>query len=78
MRPGEIVTRFIHAIEANDLDTALTLVTSTSSTTTCPSARGTARRAVGLLAPFLGGCSAIEWVVHHQVEHEDGHGSAPS
>ena len=28
-----------------------------------------------ILAPFLAGCSAVEWVVHRQVEQDDGDGS---
>ncbi len=75
MSPGEIVTRFINALEANDLDTALTLVTSDIEYDNVPTGKRFGPEGIRQLAPFLGACSAIEWVVHHQVEHEDGPGS---
>lgn len=76
MRPGEIVTRFIRAVEANDLDAALDLVHPDVEYDNVPSGKVHGPDGIRrVLEPFLGACSAVEWVVHHQVEREDGPGS---
>jgi len=76
MGPGEIVTSFIQAIEGNDLDRALDLLDPEVEYDNVPIAKVHGPEAVrSILAPFLAGCSAVEWVVHRQVEQDDGDGS---
>ncbi len=76
MGPGEIVTSFIQAIEGNDLDRALDLLDPAVEYDNVPIAKVHGPEAVrSILAPFLAGCSAVEWVVHRQVEQDDGDGS---
>ena len=76
MTPGEIVTSFIHAVEAKDLDAALGLVDGQIEYDNVPMGKVFGPDGVRtLLEPFLAGCSAVEWVVHHQVEQDAGDGT---
>jgi limonene-1,2-epoxide hydrolase len=76
MTPGEIVTSFIHAVEAKDLDAALGLVDGQIEYDNVPMGKVVGPDGVrALLDPFLAGCTAVEWVVHHQVEHVEGEGT---
>jgi limonene-1,2-epoxide hydrolase len=76
MGPAETVTAFIHAIEAKDLDSALALVDDQIEYDNVPMAKVFGPEAVRtLLTPFLAGCTAVDWVVHHQVEQVDGPGT---
>ena len=76
MTPGEIVTSFIHAVEAKDLDAALGLVDGRIEYDNVPMGKVFGPDGVRtLLDPFLAGCTAVEWVVHHQVEHVEGDGA---
>jgi limonene-1,2-epoxide hydrolase len=75
MTPGEIVTRFIHAVEAKDVDAALGLVDGQIEYDNVPMGKVSGPEGVRtLLEPFLAGCTAVEWIVHHQVEHDEGDG----
>ncbi len=72
MTPAEIVDAFIAALEAKDLDTALALVTDDCEYDNVPMAKVHGPAGIReVLAPFLGGCEEIDWVVHHQVEQGD-------
>ncbi len=76
MGPAETVTAFIHAIEAKDLDAALALVDDQIEYDNVPMAKVFGPEGIRtVLTPFLGGCTAVDWVVHHQVEHVDGPGT---
>jgi limonene-1,2-epoxide hydrolase len=76
MAPGEIVTTFIEAIEAQDLERALGLLDPEVEYDNVPIGKVHGTDAVrNVLAPFLAGCSAVEWVVHRQVEDDGGDGS---
>ena len=76
MGPGDTVTSFIQAIEGNDLDRALDLLDPEVEYDNVPIAKVHGPDAVrNILAPFLAGCSEVEWVVHRQVEQDDGDGS---
>ena len=64
MGPGEIVTTFIQAIEVNDLERALDLLDPEVEYDNVPIGKVHGPDAVrDILAPFLAGCSAVEWVV---------------
>jgi limonene-1,2-epoxide hydrolase len=76
MSPAEIVTSFIRAIEGNDLERALELLDPEVEYDNVPIGKVHGPDAVrDILAPFLAGCSAVEWVVHRQVAQDDGNGS---
>ncbi len=75
MNASETVTAFIHAIERRDLDAALAFVTDDCEYDNVPMAKVFGPEAIRtVLGPFAAGCSAIEWVVTHQVAHDDGEG----
>jgi limonene-1,2-epoxide hydrolase len=76
MGPAETVTAFIHAIETKDLDAALALVDDQIEYDNVPMAKVSGPEAVRtVLTPFLAGCTAVDWVVHQQVEQIDGPGT---
>ena len=76
MGPAETVTAFMHAIEAKDLDAALALVDDQIEYDNVPMAKVFGPDGVRtLLTPFLAGCTAVDWVVHRQVEQVDGPGT---
>lgn len=69
MTPGELVATFIAAIERKDLDAACALVTSDCEYDNVPMSKVFGPEGIKtVLAPFVGNCSAIDWVVHHQAE----------
>jgi limonene-1,2-epoxide hydrolase len=70
--PGALVTRFIDAIVANDLDTACSLISDDIEYDNVPMGKMLGRDAFRSgLGPFLDSATEIEWVVHHQVESGD-------
>lgn len=67
MSPDQLVNAFIGAIEAGDLDTALTMVSDDVEYDNVPIGKLHGRESVrGALAPFLGAATAVEWIVHRQ------------
>jgi limonene-1,2-epoxide hydrolase len=67
MTPAETVNAFIAAIEANDLDAALTFVDDDVEYDNVPMGKVHGPEAIRqTLAPMLGAASTIEWVVHRQ------------
>ena len=72
MSPGEVVTAFIRAVEAKDLDGALALVADDCVYDNVPMGAVTGPDAIrATLGGFLGSATAVEWVIHHQVEQGD-------
>ena len=70
--PDALVTRFIDAVVANDLDTAASLVSDDVEYDNVPMGAVHGRDALkATLGPFLDEASAIEWIVHHQVASGD-------
>lgn len=67
MTPAETVGAFITAIEANDLDRALALVSDDVEYDNVPLGKVHGPQAMrDTLAPMLGAASVIEWVVRRQ------------
>jgi limonene-1,2-epoxide hydrolase len=74
MTPGELVTGFIGALEARELDAALGFVADDVVYDNVPMGPVTGPDGIrAALTPFLSGCDEVEWVVHHQVESGDLH-----
>jgi hypothetical protein len=72
--PGELVTRFIDAIVANDLDAASSLISDDIEYDNVPMGKVNGKAAfLSFLGPFLDSASEIEWVIHHQVASGDPH-----
>ncbi len=72
MTPEEVVDEFIRRICTMDLDAACELVTDDCEYDNVPMAKVHGPAGIReVLAPFLGGCEEIDWVVHHQVEQGD-------
>lgn len=72
MSAASIVSEFIRRVVAKDFDGALELVTEDVEYDNVPIAKVVGPEAVrGILEPFLGGCTAAEWVVLHQIESGD-------
>ena len=70
--PAALVTRFIDAIVAKDLDTASSLVGEDIEYDNVPMGKVHGKDEFrSLLGPFLEGASEIEWIVHHQVASGD-------
>jgi limonene-1,2-epoxide hydrolase len=70
--PGELVTRFIDEIVANDLDTASSLISDDIEYDNVPMGKVNGKDAFrSFLGPFLDSASEIEWVIHHQVASGD-------
>jgi len=70
--PDEIVTAFIHAIEAKDLDAAMALAADGIVYDNVPMAAVTGVEATRtMLESFVSGTDEIEWVIHHQVATGD-------
>ena len=63
-----LVNAFIAALERKDLDAACAMVTDDLEYDNVPMSKVYGpeglRKALG---PFLGGCTGVQWVVHHQV-----------
>ena len=69
-----LVRRFIGAIEANVLDTACSLLAPNCTYDNVPMGVVHGPEAVRAgLAPFLGACDQVQWVIHHQVARQDDH-----
>jgi limonene-1,2-epoxide hydrolase len=67
------VRSFIAAIEANDLDTACSMLSDDCVYDNVPMGPITGPHAVRAgLAPFLGACDQIDWQILHQVARQDG------
>ncbi len=70
--PGALVTQFIDAIVANDLDTASSLISDDIEYDNVPMrkviGKDTFRSSMG---PFLESVSEMEWVVHQQIASGD-------
>jgi len=72
MTPGQTVDAFIAAIERKDLEAALEFVTPDIEYDNVPMGKNHGLDGIrSVLAPFVSGCSAIEWVIHRQVEQGD-------
>jgi limonene-1,2-epoxide hydrolase len=70
--PGELVSRFVDAIVANDLDTACSLISDDIEYDNVPMGKMIGKDAFRSgLGPFLDSATEIEWVIHHQVETGD-------
>lgn len=70
--PGELVTRFMDAIVANDLDAACSLISDDIEYDNVPMGKLIGKEAFRSgLGPFLDSASEIEWVIHHQVASGD-------
>ena len=70
--PGELVTRFIDAIVASDLDTASSLISDHIEYDNVPMGKVNGKEAFrSTLGPFLASASEIEWIIHHQVASGD-------
>ena len=70
--PGELVTRFIDAIVANDLDAASSLVSDDIEYDNVPMGKVNGKEAFrSFLGPFLDSALEIEWIIHHQVASGD-------
>ncbi len=68
-KPGDIVSAFIAAIEAKDLDTALALVADDVSYENVPMTPIAGKAALrAALDRFLGSAAQVEWIVSRQVE----------
>lgn len=67
MTPLEIVNSFIRALEANDLDTACSLVADDCEYDNVPLVKVHGPDGVrGILAPMFADCTEIEWVIHRE------------
>lgn len=67
MSPADVVTAFIRAIEAGDLDGALALVAEDIEYDNVPMGKVHGPDAIRqTLGPLLAAASTIEWVVHRQ------------
>lgn len=67
-----IVDSFIAAVCRKDLDGALALLADDVEYDNVPMRKVFGRSGVSdTLGPFVAGCSAIDWVVHHQVAEGD-------
>jgi limonene-1,2-epoxide hydrolase len=65
--PSAIVTRFINAIEANDLDAAVAMVSPDCEYDNVPMGKVFGPDGIRTaLAPMLAACSNIQWIVHRQ------------
>ena len=66
--PSETVTAFIHALERNDVDAAVALVSADCEYDNVPMGKVFGPDGIrGLLGPMLGAATTIEWVIHRQV-----------
>jgi limonene-1,2-epoxide hydrolase len=69
---ADVVTSFIQALERRDLDAALALVTDDVEYDNVPMSKVHGPDGIRqVLEPFLGMCTAVEWVVHHQAATGD-------
>lgn len=67
--PGALVRTFIDLLVANQPDAACSMVSVDCEYDNVPMGKVFGPSGIsGSLAPFLGGCTAIEWNIHRQVE----------
>lgn len=67
MSPLETVNAFIAAFEANDLDTACSMVTDDCEYDNVPMIKVFGPEGIrGILGPMFANCSEIEWIVHRE------------
>lgn len=67
MSPLETVNAFIAALEANDLDTACSMVTDDCEYDNVPMIKVFGPEGIrGILGPMFANCSEIEWIVHRE------------
>ncbi|MDA0370111.1 MAG: nuclear transport factor 2 family protein [Actinomycetota bacterium] len=67
MTPLETVNAFIRALEANDLDTACSMVDDKCEYDNVPMIKVFGPEGVrGILAPMFADCTEIEWVIHRE------------
>lgn len=67
--PGALVRTFIDLLVANQPDAACAMVSDDCEYDNVPMGKVFGPSEIsGSLAPFLGGCTAIEWIIHRQVE----------
>ena len=67
-----IVTTFIDRLCAKDIDGALALVTDDVEYDNVPMTKVFGPAGIReTLTPFLAGCTAVEWVIHHQAAQGD-------
>jgi limonene-1,2-epoxide hydrolase len=67
MTPAETVAAFIAAVERNDFDAALALVSDECEYDNVPMGKVHGRERIrAVLAPMLSACSEISWPVHRQ------------
>ncbi len=72
MTPDSLVRDFIAALERGDLDAACALVTDDCEYDNVPMGKVFGPEGIrNALAPFLGACTAIDWVIHRQVSDGD-------
>lgn len=72
MTPADTVAAFIAAVEANDLDRALALVSDDVEYDNVPLGKVHGRHAMrDTLAPLLDSATTVEWVVHRQASEGD-------
>lgn len=72
----DLVRRFIGALENKNLDAACALLAPNCEYDNVPMGPVHGPDAVRAgLAPFLGACEQVDWVIHHQVARHDGNGS---
>lgn len=70
------VRRFIAAIEANDLESACSWLSADCVYDNVPMGPVVGPEAVRAgLAPFIGACTEVDWVIHHQVARQDSPGN---
>ncbi len=70
--PGALVTSFIEAVVANDLDAASSFLGDDVEYDNVPLGKVHGKDGFrSVLGPFLDGASEIDWVVHHQVASGD-------
>ena len=68
--PGALVRTFIDLLVANQPDAACAMVSDGCEYDNVPMGKVFGPSGIsGSLAPFLGGCTAIEWIIHRQVEN---------
>ena len=68
--PGALVRTFIDLLVANQPDAACAMVSDDCEYDNVPMGKVFGPSGIsGSLAPFLGGCTAIEWIIHRQVEN---------
>ena len=72
MTSAETVDAFIHALERKDFDAACALITDDCEYDNVPMSKVYGPAGLrSVLEPFFAGCTALEWVVHHQAETGD-------